>query len=558
MIELAIRTAVILATAWGAVRFLRRASAATRHRVWHAAMLAVLLAPLAAPLAPTFTVPSVADAGWIVRRAAVATAMIAGDGLAVRAPLTASDDAAQLAEPAAPAAIDSPIAREWTNALTTAAVVVWGSGSAMFALWFVSGWIASARRARLAPPAPATWQLETERLRRHLGVAHPVDVKMLPDNTSPLVTGLVRSTILVPPAARAWSDERRQAVLLHELAHIRRGDCRVQLLSQAASALYWFNPLVWIAASALRAERERACDDEVLRHGARPSAYAAHLLEIAADLKPSLRPTAALAMARATELEGRLLAVLAVARPRVATRLSGWLVALSITAASGLALGATPGGAAAARGTPAPSTGGLAPTAFDGHSPDSREQDRRERAGAAAALETATDAAVRQRAALNLAAAGAHDAIPTLARALRDESPDVREKAALALGLQSSPAVVPALVDALGDRSAQVREKAALGLALRRDPRSVDALIAAIADPDAQVREKVAMALGTSGDRRATRAIETLLADRDPQVREKAAVALALVGSLEPNDATSEQARAGLRALVGGLLSLIR
>jgi hypothetical protein len=360
--------------------------------------------------------------------------------------------------------------------------------------------------------------------------------------------------------ARAWTDERRHAVLLHELAHVHRGDCRVQALAQAACALYWFNPLVWKAAAALRAERERACDDEVLRHGARASSYATHLLEIARDLAPGIRPTAALAMARRAELEGRLLAVLADGRPRTSARVSRWLVPAIMILTTAVALSATRRESAAQDQPrhPGPATRVVSPTAFDGHSPESREQERQARTAAADALETAADPDTRGRAALDLATSGGVDNVPILARALQDESDDVREKAALAIGLQSGPAVVPHLIEALADPSSQVREKAAIGLAMRRDPRSVDALIIAAADPDSQVREKVAMALGTSGDPRAVPVLGRLLADADAQVREKAATGLALVTSLDPSDAAGEQARANLRTIIGGLLALVR
>jgi len=125
--------------------------------------------------------------------------------------------------------------------------------------------------------------------------------------------------------------------------HIRPRDCRVQLVTQAACALYWFNPLVWVAAAHVRSERERACDDEVLGFGAQPSSYAAHLLDIARDLRPSLRPTAALAMARPSELEGRLLAVLAAGRARVPARASRWAVGATFTFVTAITLGGSAG-----------------------------------------------------------------------------------------------------------------------------------------------------------------------------------------------------------------------
>ena len=68
---------------------------------------------------------------------------------------------------------------------------------------------------------------------------------------------------------------------MHELTHIKRADRRTQAIAQLACAIYWFNPLVWYAAAGLARERERACDDEVLRFGATPSAYATLLLDLA-------------------------------------------------------------------------------------------------------------------------------------------------------------------------------------------------------------------------------------------------------------------------------------
>lgn len=130
----------------------------------------------------------------------------------------------------------------------------------------------------------------------------------------PIVCGVLRPVVLLPASADDWSEERRKVVLLHELTHVTRKDCLTQMLAQAACAFYWFNPFVWHAARRLRVEREQACDDYVLSIGTRPSDYAHHLLEIARYLQErsvfQWSQTTTVAMARRSQLEGRLLAIL--------------------------------------------------------------------------------------------------------------------------------------------------------------------------------------------------------------------------------------------------------
>src|SRR4051812_10149324 len=123
--------------------------------------------------------------------------------------------------------------------------------------------------------------------------------------------GIVYPTVLLPIDADEWNDERRSIVLLHELAHVKRFDAFTQLIAQVATGVFWFNPFVWLAAREMRKEREHACDDFVLQGGARASDYAHDLLQIARSLGASSAPAAAaLAMARRSEFEGRLLAIL--------------------------------------------------------------------------------------------------------------------------------------------------------------------------------------------------------------------------------------------------------
>src|SRR5207342_2526847 len=101
-------------------------------------------------------------------------------------------------------------------------------------------------------------------------------------------------TIILPVGAEEWSDDRRRAVLLHELAHIRRRDLIGHIIASAACAVYWFNPFVWAAARRLRVESELASDDVVLESGVRPSEYAQHLLDLVTSVGQGA-PTMALA-----------------------------------------------------------------------------------------------------------------------------------------------------------------------------------------------------------------------------------------------------------------------
>jgi hypothetical protein len=139
--------------------------------------------------------------------------------------------------------------------------------------------------------------------------------------------------LLVPADAEQWTDQRRRLVLLHELAHIRRWDWLTQLVAHVACALYWFNPLVWLAARQMRIERERACDDLVLASGARASDYAEELLTLAAGLSDSRIPLlVAVPMARRGALEDRLRGILDVRRSRAALTTAAVCLGMAVAA----------------------------------------------------------------------------------------------------------------------------------------------------------------------------------------------------------------------------------
>jgi TonB family protein len=127
----------------------------------------------------------------------------------------------------------------------------------------------------------------------------------------PLTWGIFRPVIVLPSGAADWPEDRRRIVLSHELAHIARNDWLLQICAELAPAIYWFHPLVWLAAARLRQESERACDDAVLLSGIAASHYASQLLDLARTLENSGRAwSTALAIARPTNLERRFAAML--------------------------------------------------------------------------------------------------------------------------------------------------------------------------------------------------------------------------------------------------------
>ena len=159
------------------------------------------------------------------------------------------------------------------------------------------------------------WLSLAQRLAGQIGISRPLTLLKGGSLGVPVTWGIVYPVVLLPDDADQWDPVRRRYVLVHEMAHVRRFDALTQLVSQIALAIFWFSPFVWLAASRLRLEREHACDDYVLREGTLPSRYADDLLTLVRSLgTPSHRAAqpafAALAMARRSEFEGRMLAIL--------------------------------------------------------------------------------------------------------------------------------------------------------------------------------------------------------------------------------------------------------
>ncbi len=151
---------------------------------------------------------------------------------------------------------------------------------------------------------------------RRLGWRRPLELRQSRLTPVPLCVGWQRPCVLLPMHWRSWGDLPLRAVLAHEVSHVVRGDVAWQFAARIACALYWFHPLVWMAARKMRVEREAACDDRVLGLVDQPVDYASVLLRFAREMVARSVPAEAIAMASLSGLEGRVRAILDKSRPR--------------------------------------------------------------------------------------------------------------------------------------------------------------------------------------------------------------------------------------------------
>lgn len=118
-------------------------------------------------------------------------------------------------------------------------------------------------------------------LRERLRIDRPVRILSSSDLDSPVSCGLFRPLILLPDTAQQWSESVMTDVLMHELCHIKRLDWLSAILCYLIAAVFWLNPLVWLAARRLHEESENSCDAAVVSAGRVNTDYAESLLDVA-------------------------------------------------------------------------------------------------------------------------------------------------------------------------------------------------------------------------------------------------------------------------------------
>jgi len=297
IIETVIKSSLILGVTFASTMLLRRQSAALRHMTWTIGLLCSLALPMFSIVLPTWRVAPT--------RAVQPSEIVSAHQSAATAstPTTVSEPAAT---PVAPSRLTPE----------RALLFIWMIGILSVASLLLREGVRLARVAFGASIVQqSSWRALVCEVSHALALTRRIRLMRNPHASVLGTWGTLRPRVLLPRESESWSSERMRVVLGHELAHVKRNDWLIQIIAETARAIYWFNPLYWIACTHLRRESEHACDDAAMNLGGSLEidgpTYAGHVLDLARTLNhPGQPASAALAMASTSNLERRLIAML--------------------------------------------------------------------------------------------------------------------------------------------------------------------------------------------------------------------------------------------------------
>jgi uncharacterized protein (TIGR03435 family) len=296
------QSTLFAAAAWLLTLLLRANRAEVRYWIWLAASV-------------KFLIPCslLVDAGGLMRHptvGAIAPLRLAVPAVAIPAVVK------QAGKPFTP----PPVQRSYASVIVTGLVLVWAIGFVALLL---------------------RWILRLRRMHASVRNASPHDlpigfpVRSSPDFGEPGVFGVIRPVLLLPDGiVDSLTAKELGAIVVHELCHIRRCDNLASAVHMAVEALFWFHPLVWWLGARLLEERERACDEDVLRRGVDRHAYAEGILKVCELYLAS--PLACVAGVTGGDLKRRIQAIMS---DRAALRLTyGKKAALTLAGLAALAM----------------------------------------------------------------------------------------------------------------------------------------------------------------------------------------------------------------------------
>src|SRR5262245_32870159 len=259
----------------GVLRMLRGASTNARYATACAALLLMLMAPpvtiaiigSSAPGETANGLPPVSAAQPESRRLAVE--IETADAPAQSADVTASP---------------RPWSSVWSASLVSSLpwmILLWLLGVVFFSLRLIGGWLYTRRlKSHGTRSLEERWRQALRRLCSQLRVTRPVRLLESALVKVPMVIGWLRPVILLPVGALSGlTPQQLEAIIAHELAHIRRHDYLINLLQALIETLLFYHPAVWWVSRRIRQEREHCCDDLAVAVCGDACAYARALLE---------------------------------------------------------------------------------------------------------------------------------------------------------------------------------------------------------------------------------------------------------------------------------------
>jgi uncharacterized protein (TIGR03435 family) len=246
------QSTIVTALAALVVLLLRRYGAHIRYWVWFAASIKFLV-----PFSLLISLGSEVQLRWRVAPTSVAPTSLS---------LAVTDVAQPFTLPITSALNEREVPPARLAQLQTIFVIVWLGGFLLIVTMWRRNWLRM--RAIMRGAAP---------------LALPSNIKALtsPVLLEPSVFGAFRPVLILPEGIEEQlSKEQFQSVLAHEICHVRRRDNLLSSLHMTAAAIFWFYPVVWWLGARLLDERERACDEQVIRQGYAPRAYAEGILGV--------------------------------------------------------------------------------------------------------------------------------------------------------------------------------------------------------------------------------------------------------------------------------------
>lgn len=279
LIAIALKSLLIAGLTLGLLALMKRRSAAERSWVAHIGLLALVIMAFAPLVLPSWTVPAPA----LFRSAPAVHAPAQPLSSASIASAIRAKVLAKAIERRAPV---TPPRQTISPAAAASAIYAIPAAILLLVTLLALGRLI-ALRARAEVLVDGHWLSALARAQRRMGFKHGTALLTSNELASPISWGLMRPVILLNSRAVEASDEA-EAIISHELAHVARMDWTKLLLARVATALFWFNPFVWVLAREAHQLREEAADDAVLGADIADTDYAQLLVGVARHECPGL------------------------------------------------------------------------------------------------------------------------------------------------------------------------------------------------------------------------------------------------------------------------------